>query len=234
MKALFMKNLLFKNVDNIMVASQDFLFHERRYLAMTTRNMKEWVEQANNFQTGIVQTAKMIYLQLLRPEEHKPRIEIKFVDVRWKRIWKNTCMNFIPTDWQATAFLVLNDAVANAVKLKKHHISNESPICSACGNVDNNIHRLKLCLGSRIIWMWIANKLWQRLNVNVNDPEELLVKNLKKEEEAGMWFVMAAIHYNFHNFRDGTLNDFLNLIRVSRLLNKEYLERRFGILLRIF
>jgi hypothetical protein len=66
-------NLLFKNVDNIMVASQDFL---------TTINIKEWVEQANNFQTSIVQTAKKIYLQLLRPEENKPRIELKFVDVR--------------------------------------------------------------------------------------------------------------------------------------------------------
>jgi hypothetical protein len=143
-------------------------------------------------------------------------------------------MNFLPTDWQATAFFVLKDAVANAVKLKKHRISNESPICSACGNVDNNVHRLKLCLGIRIIWMWIANKLWQRLNVNVDDPEELLVKKLKREEEAGLWFVMAGIHYNFHKFRDGTLSDFLNQIRVSRLLNKEYLERRFGVLLRIF
>jgi hypothetical protein len=31
--------------------------------------------------------------------------------------------------------------------------------------------------------MWIANKLWQRLNVHVDDPEELLMKKLKKEEE---------------------------------------------------
>jgi hypothetical protein len=53
--------------------------------------------------------------------------------------------------------------------------------------------------------MWIANKLWQRLNVNVDDSEELLVKNLKEEEEAGLWFVMAAIDCNFYNFRDGTL-----------------------------
>jgi hypothetical protein len=75
------------------------------------------------------------------------------------------------TDWQATVFLVLNDAVANAVKLKKHRISNESPICSAYWNVDKNVHKLKLCFGSKIIWMWIANKLWQRLNVNVDDPE---------------------------------------------------------------
>jgi hypothetical protein len=60
------------------------------------------------------------------------------------------------------------------------------------------------------------------------------VKKLKKEEEAGLWFVMAAIHYKFHNFREGTLSDFFNQIRVSRLLNKEYLERRFGVLLRIF
>jgi hypothetical protein len=128
---------------------------------------------------------------------------------------------------------VLDDVVANAVKLKKHHISNESPICSACENVDNNVHGLKICIGSRIIWMWIGNKLWQRLNLNVDDPEELLVKNLK-EEDAGLWFVMATIYYNFHNFRDGALKDFLNLILVSRLLNKEHLQRRFGVLLRIF
>jgi hypothetical protein len=68
--------------------------------------------------------------------------------------------------------LLLNDAVANAVKLKKHQISNKSLICSAC----RNVYRLKMCLGSRIIWMWIPNNLWQRLNVNVDDPEELLVK----------------------------------------------------------
>jgi hypothetical protein len=40
-------------------------------------------------------------------------------------------------------FLVLNAAVENAVKLKKHHISNESPICRTCRHVDNNLHRLK-------------------------------------------------------------------------------------------
>jgi hypothetical protein len=34
-------------------------------------------------------------------------------------------------DWQATSFLVLNDAVANAVKLKKHHMRNELPMCLA-------------------------------------------------------------------------------------------------------
>jgi hypothetical protein len=56
-KALFMNNLLFKNDDNIMVASQDFLFHERRYLAMTP-NMKEWVEQSNNLLTGISSNSK--------------------------------------------------------------------------------------------------------------------------------------------------------------------------------
>jgi hypothetical protein len=89
-------------------------------------------------------------------------------------------MTFLPTDWQATA---IYGAVANSFKFKKPHISNESLICSACVNVDNNVHRLKLCLGSRIIWMWIANKLWQRLNVNVDDPEEQLVKNLKKKRK---------------------------------------------------
>jgi hypothetical protein len=41
-KALFMQKLLFQNVDNIMVACQDFLFHEKRYLAITIRNMKGW------------------------------------------------------------------------------------------------------------------------------------------------------------------------------------------------
>jgi hypothetical protein len=139
--------------------------------------------------------------------------------------------DFFTNRLASDGFFSVEWCVANAIKLKKHRISNESPICSACGKVDKNVHRLKLCLGSRIIWMWIANKLWQRLNVNVDDPE---VKKLWKEEEAGLWFVMAAIHYNFHNFKDGTLSDFLNQMRVSRLLNKEYVERWFGVLLRIF
>jgi hypothetical protein len=217
-----------------MVASQDFLFHERRHLAMKTRNMKEWSEKANNFQTGTVQTAKMIYTQLLDPGNYKSRIEMKFGNVGWKRIWKNACKNFIPTDWQATAFLVLNDVVANAVKLQRHRIGNESPICSVCGNVDNNVHRLKLCEGSRLVWMWVADKLWRRLSVNADDPEELLVKNLNLEEEAGLWFVMAAIHDNFLNFRNGTVKDFLNMIREARWLNREHLELKFGRLLRVF
>jgi hypothetical protein len=55
-----------------------------------------------------------------------------------------------------------------------------------------------------------------------------------REEEAGLWFTMAALHYNVQNYEDGELENFKEMLRRVRWSKKKILEQIFGNLLNIF
>jgi hypothetical protein len=97
-----------------------------------------------------------------------------------------------------------------------------------CGNLDNNKHRIKQCTISKDIWDWVLNKLTHNLSIPIEDPEELLSRPLDKKGEAGLWLVTAAVHYNIHNFWDGSLEKFKDMVRARRWLDKSKLEKNSG------
>jgi hypothetical protein len=55
-----------------------------------------------------------------------------------------------------------------------------------------------------------------------------------REEEAGLWFTMAALHYNMQYYKDGELENFKEMLSQVRWSKKKNLQQRFGHLLNIF
>jgi hypothetical protein len=104
--------------------------------------------------------------------------------------------NYLPSDWRATTYLVVNDVIPNSQKQRAHRIAGGNVFCSRSNYLDNNEHRLKKCIGAREIWYWLTSLLRTRLNLTKSEPEELLVMNRYKKHKAGLWLLTAAIHFN--------------------------------------
>jgi hypothetical protein len=74
------------------------------------------------------------------------------------------------------------------------------------------------------MWTWLTTTLQNRLRLDITDPEELLVMKGNREEEAGLWFTMAALHYNMQYYKDGEFENFKEMLRRVRWLKKKILE----------
>jgi Reverse transcriptase (RNA-dependent DNA polymerase) len=233
MKALFLKSNLFLKEENIIVIHRDYFYNERNFL-LTTRNIVEWFSIAENIIHQNLVTTKLIYWKLMDQQIFVPRIETAYPTVDFKRIWYNISRNFIPSDWRIATYMVINDVVPNAARLSAHRIAHTSLYCSECDFLDNNVHRIKLCCGSSEIWSWLTNLLQNRLNLNVTDPEELLITKLNLNGEAGLWITCAAIFFNCKFFAKGTLDEFKEIVRKMRWSKKEILESRFSNKLNFF
>jgi hypothetical protein len=171
--------------------------------------------------TRNLSSTKLIYLTLLERQEFTNYIETKYTQINFNQIWKNLSANYLPSDWRATTYLVVNDVFPNTLKLRAHRIGDGNVFCSRCNYLDNNLHRLKKCIGAREIWYWLTSLLGTILNLTISDPEELLVMNLDKKHEADLWFFTTAIHYNVLYFCDGNLNQFKNMVRNTRWAKKD-------------
>jgi hypothetical protein len=231
-KSLFLRANLFKKVENIFVDREDFLLVEKNTIRLP-RNVQEAFTSADEVLTRNLSSTKLIYLTLLERQGFTNYIETKYTQINFNQIWKNLSANYLPSNWRATTYLVVNDVIPNSQKLRAHRIGGGNVFCTRCNYLDNNVHRLK-CIGAREIWCWLTNLLRTRLNLTISDPEELLVMNLDKKHEAGLWFLTAAIHYNVLHFCGGNLNQFKNMVRNTRWAKKDILTRKFGNLLNIF
>jgi hypothetical protein len=231
MKALFLKNLMLKRVDGVQTYAPDFLYVERQSLNLT-RNMKEWAELSAVYDTHSLVTTKMIYAEMLHRKGIVPKIQQKLPTINWDNVWKNLSLKHIPTDWISATYQVLNDIIPSGQKLFKHRISLEPPLCSVCGLLDSTEHRVKYCLGSQNIWLFVSNLLLQRLELRC-DPSELIPEKLSRNGEFGLWITMAAISFNIRKYKDGQLEDFKQEVRSIRWRKKHLLEK-FGNLIWCF
>jgi exonuclease III len=226
-KSLFLKSNLFSKDENFIIVKRDYFFSERNTIE-TTRNINEYFLTAEILIQRNLNTTRQIYWFFMDQHPFIPRVQTAYPTVDFKRIWFNISQNYIPTDWKVATYLVLNDVVPNAARVNAHRISQNSVFCSECGFLDNNVHRVKLCCGSGHVWSWLADLLKNRLYLDVNDPEELLVSKLNLNGEAGLWFTCAAIFYNCQKYKDGTINDFQDMVRKIRWAKKSILETRFS------
>jgi hypothetical protein len=122
-------------------------------------------------------TTKVICEDLIFNLYVLPRVKTSYpaVAVDWKKVWQNLSLNFIPTDWKMTMYL--NDVIRNNVKLKKHRIpGTQSPNCLECHVLDTNAHKSKRCKFSLLSWEWLKQRFNRNLNLDVDDPEEILTR----------------------------------------------------------
>jgi Reverse transcriptase (RNA-dependent DNA polymerase)/Endonuclease/Exonuclease/phosphatase family len=232
-KSLFLKRNLYCKIDGFLEERNDFIFIQKDILQLP-RNTKEALNNGENILTLGLNTTKSIYNNYLDQINFEPYIERKFPELEFKEIWKNLSLNCLPSDWRTTTYFVVNDVIANSCKVRRHRIDLDVINCIKCDEIDDNTHRIKKCSAIVEIWNWLKNKLNYNLRIGLDDPEELLNRNLNKNEEAGFWFLVAAIHYNINNYLDGSLEKFKNLVRKKRWSEKDRLEKKFGNLLNIF
>jgi hypothetical protein len=226
-KSLFLKSNLFLKEENFIIIKRDYFYNERNSIE-TTRNIREYFSTAESLIQRNLNTTRQIYWYYMDQHPFISRVETVYPTVDFKRIWFNISRNYIPTDWKVATYLVINDVVPNAARVNAHRISQGSIFCNECGFLDNNVHRIKLCCGSDQVWSWLADLLRNRLFLDVNDPEELLVTKLGLNGEAGLWFTCAAIYYNCQHYKNGTINDFQEMVRKIRWSKKSLLETRFS------
>ncbi len=136
-------------------------------------------------------------------------------------------MSHLPSDWVSSTYLVINDVIPNGQRLLRHQITGDPdpPVCVTCGSPDDTNHRVKYCLGSRVIWNFIKNTLIQRLGLQIDDPAELISENLTRNGKAGLWWTLAAISFNIQNFRTAQLEDFKQNVLEMRWRKRKLLEK---------
>jgi exonuclease III len=232
MKALFLKNLTLEKIDGIPTQRVDFLLQNRQNLNLT-RNMREWMQLTEEFDTTRLVTTKMIYNEMIERSNPKPRIEEKIPQAEWRQIWANCALKHIPTEWASAMFLVLNDCVPNGVKMRRHGITTEQPLCDLCGLLDDTNHRIKSCIGAKDVWDFTKEILTSKLHLNTEDPADILSKKLNLVGEVGLWLVSAAIAYNTQKYRSVNLEDFKQFVRQMRWRKRHLLEK-FGNLIWFF
>jgi hypothetical protein len=49
-------------------------------------------------------------------------------------------VNYLPSDWRATTYLVVNDVIPNSQKLRANCIADKNVFCSRCNYLDKNVH----------------------------------------------------------------------------------------------
>jgi exonuclease III len=219
-KALFMKNLL--------TMPNDYIYANSAHLGLG-RNAKEWSQCAVNFDRPNQITTKVIYDDLIFNLNAVPRVETTYPAVEWKKVWQNLSSNFIPTDWRMTMYRVLNDVIPNNVKLKKHRIpGTSSPNCLECHVLDTNAHRSKRCEFSLLSWEWLKQRFDRNLNLDVDDPEEILTRCSGRNGKAGLWLLLGVVHYNMKNYKAGSIAEMTDGFRKIRWQRKKEVEKIFG------
>jgi hypothetical protein len=229
-----MKNIMYKTEEGAVVPNDDFLLQETSIWRNLPRNMREWLAEADEMQNGNLTTVKLLYSHFLENRNHKPRVESAYPQIDWETLWKNLSFHFLPTDWRASVFMLVNDAIPNVARLRRHQITSDNPVCVICNNEDDNIHRIKLCAGATLTWNWLTRKLNDVLRLDIDDPEELLVTHSGKKEQAGLWLTIGVMHFNLKNYKTGKIQDLENMLRRMRWSKRHILEKFFGNLLNIF
>jgi Reverse transcriptase (RNA-dependent DNA polymerase) len=225
MKALFLKNVMLKKIDGVVTPHPDHLFDMRQQATGLTRNIKEWINLSDSYDTRTLTTTKQLYNEMLKRGNITPRIQEEVAGIEWTKIWSNLSLNHLPTEWTSAVYLVINDVIPCGVRLNRHQISGAQPICSTCGQIDDTVHRVKYCVGSRVIWQFLKNLLIQRLGLQINDPAELLSQDLGISGRAGLWLTTAAIWFNINNYRSGQLENYKQEIREMRWRRRDLLTR---------
>jgi hypothetical protein len=130
-----------------------------------SRNVQEAFTSAEESLTRDLSSTKLIYLTLLERQGVTNYTETKYTQINFNQIWTNLSANYLPSDWRATTYLVVNDVIPNSQKLRAHRIADGNVFCSRC------VHRLKKCIGAREIWYWLTSLSRTRLNLTISDLE---------------------------------------------------------------
>jgi hypothetical protein len=96
-----------------------FLFVERNSLRLFAKKFR----RTDEVLTRNLSSTKLIYLTLLERQGFTNYIKMKNTQINFNQIWKNLSVNYLPSDWRATTYLVVNDVIPNSQKLRANCIA---------------------------------------------------------------------------------------------------------------
>lgn len=228
MKSLFIKNILHRDQNG---KKDDFIIAQAHSRSIN-RNAREWIREALDIEKTIDDcTSKKIYNYLLSKHNISPKIEKKHPQKSWDLCWQNLSSNFISSEEKHYLFLMLNETIATKSKLYEKKIAGSiNSLCEVCGRTDTLEHRIKSCKNSKVIWEWITCNIKQKLKLQINDPEEILYKNIQKEQyqsKVALWLTTLGISFNLKS-KNNNLEDFINMIRERRWNNRQWYRLNFN------
>lgn len=224
-KALFIRNLVYKSGEKI-----DHLLLRYENASWLTINSRSWISRAKRELDQIPDNNRILYSRFIEELKTKPKVEEKYPNIEWDSIWENINQSFLSINTRSTLYLTFNDVIPNKVKLFNYTNLVNNKNCDICNNPDTNVHRIKSCLHSGVIWKWVGDIVKKRFKLNLNSSEEILYYGISKGnylKKAALWLVAEAISYNVYHFKNPSLYCFKKIVRELRWDRRAIFERHF-------
>lgn len=225
-KALFIRNLLFDGSTKV----NHFLLKQSN-LRSLSMNAKKWIEEARKLENHTcVENNKTLYNYFINEMKIQPNVQEKFPHFWWDCIWQNINHSFLSLSTRSILYLIFNDVIPNKAKMYIYTDKVDHNLCEICHKPDTNIHRIKECHQSGIIWNWIRDIIEKRLKLKLRSPEEILYNGITKKnylKKAALYLVAEAMAYNIIHYKKPSLFSFKKLIREARWNNKNVFRAVF-------
>jgi hypothetical protein len=76
--------------------------------------------------------------------------------------------------------------------------------------------------------------LTRNLNLDVDDPEEILTRFSGRNVKAGLWLLLGVVHYNMKNYKAGSIAKMTDSFRKQRWQRKKRSRKYFETLCTVF
>lgn len=231
-KALFIRSLLFnsgeKNNHFLMTLGNN---------NMLSLNGKKWIEEAKKLSNdSCIENNRCLYNYFINEMEIKPLIQEKYPHLWWDCIWENINQSFLSSNARSILYLIFNDVIPNKVKMYNYTDKVDNNLCEICKKPDTNIHRIKECNHSGLVWKWIETIIAKSIKIKLRAPEEILYNGISRKahkKKAALFIVAEAMAYNVINYKNPSLYSFQKIIRDYRWNNRRAFNINFKTYLNI-
>jgi hypothetical protein len=162
-------------------------------------------------------------LWLQRRDDAPPemRIERKFPDVQWSKVWTNVHTAPVDVELKDTWYRAINDILPTNNRLADAQIVN-SDTCIACAQRDTVCHRINSCGACPVLWNRTRTMMGYMMRTDprhipqrwILHPDFLLWPAQK--HSAVLWLMAHLVHYCLQGGRRLSLTDYMDFLRRTR------------------
>lgn len=232
-QSLCVRNLLFQK--EMKIDHPLLKINSSKNMTINSKKMFETAKLIGSME--YIVTNKQIYNYLISEKTIKVKIVEKYPDMQWEVIWENTAVNYLSSQARSVLFEIFNDAYPNRIKMYNHNFANVSNfLCEVCLNPDSNVHRIKSCIKSKVVWEWVTDVIKNKFKLKIKTVDEILYKRVNIKDckaKSALWLVAEAVAYNMKNYKQSNLFCFKKHIREARWNNKKLFEKHFDKFLNI-
>lgn len=193
------------------------LNHIRRFF-LDTSYLRRQTNTLRNKTTAEIYT-------LMNDNGSRNRMETKYAQIRWDKVWKNINNKFLDTDIRSTWYKVVNETIATKEKLHRIKLADTDK-CRDCDLIDTLQHRC-ICGENTKIWEWCRRKLALigRTTIKEITPSTMLHPDYDyfpmTKQNMWTWLAGHTIHYIINKKPEDTYLDFrlYSIRQATTLLN---------------